>query len=148
MDAATIAALVPQVIAILTPFVGKAGEAIATKAGEAVFAQGQRIYNAIHVRFSKESDGGKASKVLQNFADDPEEYQINLQNKLAALLQTDPDFAATLNQIMQSGPIQHIELSDNSLAEGNQMKNTARQGSQTIRAEKGSTAKDNSMEIG
>jgi len=149
MDTVTIAALVTQVMAILRPFVEKSEEAIASRAGEAVFEQGKRIYEAIHTRFAKEADGGKVSRVLENFADDPEEYKVNLQNKLLTLIKTDQDFADILNQMIHSGPgpIQRIEVGDSSIAEGNKMRNSAQQGSQTMHGGNDTALRDNTFEI-
>jgi hypothetical protein len=149
MDTAMIAALVTQVMTILTPFVGKVEEAIASKTGEAIFDRGKRIYEAIHTRFSKEADGGKANKVLENFADDPEEYKVNLQNKLLTLIKSDQNFADTLYQIIHSspGPTQHIEVGDSSIVEGNQMIISAREGLQTMRGGNDTTLRDNTFEI-
>jgi hypothetical protein len=148
LDAATIAALTSQTITILTPFAAKAEEAFAGKVGEAAFEQGKRLYEAIRSRFAKEPDHGKSSKVLDNFTADPDEYTINLENKLLTLLQADPDFARILSQILQSGPIQSIEIGDDAIAEGNSMKNRLGKGSQTMRGGRGSRLSHNTQEMG
>ena len=149
MDPLTITALTTQAIAILTPFVGKMQEAIANKAGEAVFERGKHMYEVVQARFAKEADGGKTSKVLENFASDPKEYQINLRNNLLTLLETDPNFANMLSQIVHSGsgPIQQIEIGDYSVVEGNQMKNSIQRGAQTIHGGDGTAIKENIFEI-
>lgn len=148
MDATAIAVLTTQAITLLTPFAAKVEEAVAGKVGDAAFEQGRRLYGAIRSRFAKEPDNGKTSKVLVNFVDDPEEYTINLENKLRTLLQDDPDFAHILSQIVESGPRQSIEIGDNAVAEGNSMKNRLSKGSQSMRAGHGSHLSENTMEVG
>ncbi len=97
MDPFTLTALtalasqVVRILAPLIPFFNKATNAVANKVGEDVYEQGKHLYDTIHARFAKEADDGKASKVLQNFSQDPKEYAPNLENKLLLLLQADPN---------------------------------------------------------
>jgi hypothetical protein len=147
MDTIVLTTLAMSILKNFVPFLAKAEEAVANKAGEAVFEQGKRIYEAIRTRFAKEADGGKTNKVLENFTDDPEEYAPNLQNKLLSLLRADPDFANTLTQIIQAGPVQSIEIGDDSVAESNQMRNRKGQGSQTMHGKDRTQFKNNIMEI-
>ncbi len=148
MDATAIAVLTTQAITMLTPFAAKVEEAVAGKVGDAAFEQGKRLYEAIRSRFAKEPDSGKTSKVLANFVDDPDEYTINLENKLHTLLQDDPDFAHILSQIVESGPKQSIEIGDNAVAKGNSMKNRLSKGSQSMKGGNSSLFDGNTMEMG
>jgi hypothetical protein len=148
MDPFTLA-LASQAMAFLTPYLTKAGEEFASKFGDAAFEQCKRLYDAIRTRFTQEApkDGGTASQALDTLAKDPD-IASTVETKLARILQTDPGFANTLKQILRSGPLQSIEVGDDSTAEGNQMKNRAGEGTQTMRGGNRSTLKDNSMEIG
>lgn len=141
--------LASQVMTFLTPYLSKAGEEFASQVGDAAFEQCKRLYNAVRTRFIKESpdDGGNASQALDALAKDPDMADV-VEKKLARLLEADPDFAGTLQQILRSGPLQRIEIGDDSTAEGNQMRNKAGQGSQEMRAGSRSKLKDNIMEIG
>lgn len=141
--------LASQVMTFLTPYLSKAGEEFASKVGDAAFEQCKRLYNAVRARFIKESpnDAGNASQALDALAKDPDMADV-VEKKLARLLEADPDFASTLQQILRSGPQQRIEIGDDSTAENNQMRNKADKGSQEMRAGSRSTLKDNIMEIG
>src|SRR5689334_63721 len=80
---------------ILTPFVtssvAKAEETVVEKIADETIKQGQSLFKMIFSQFKKVDDGGKAIKVLENFREDPEEYESNLQHKLIDVLQTDHD---------------------------------------------------------
>jgi hypothetical protein len=147
MDPFTLA-LASQAMAFLTPYLTKAGEEFASKVGDAAFEQCKRLYDAVRTRFTKETpiDGGTASRALDSLAKDPD-MASTVETKLARILQTDPDFANTLKQILRSGPLQSIEVGDDSTAEGNQMKNREGEGTQTMRGGNRSTLRNNSMEI-
>lgn len=123
--------LATQVIAILSPFIAKASEAVATKAGDALFEQGKRLYEAIHARFAQEApvDGGKASQALDNFVKDPDNASV-VETKLLRLLQTDSNFASTLSQIIKTGASQEINFGDDAKAKDFQMRNATGEGSQ------------------
>lgn len=147
MDPFTLA-IASQAMAFLTPFLTKAGEEFANKVGDAAYGQCKRLYDAVRTRFTKEApiDGGNASLALDALAKDPD-MASTVETKLARILQTDPDFANTLEQILRSGPLQSIEVGDESTAEGNQMKNRTGEGSQTMRGGNRSTLRNNSMEM-
>ena len=123
--------LATQVMALLSPFIAKVGEAVATKTGDALFEQGKRLYEAIHARFAREVsvDGGKASQALDNFVKDPDNASV-VETKLLRLLQTDPNFANTLSQIIQTGASQEITFGHDAKAKDFQMRNTTGEGSQ------------------
>ncbi len=129
----TLTALASQVVGILAsliPFINKATDA--TKVGEDVYEQGKHLYDLIHARFAKEADNGKSSKVLQNFAEDPKEYSPNLENKLLLLLQSDPNFANTLSQIIKTGPLQEMNFAEDVSVEDTYQNNERGQGTQRM----------------
>ena len=148
MDPITLTTVATQVVAILTSLFSKVGESIATKFGEDAYEKSKHLYEVVRDRFAKKDDGGSASKALQNFVDEPQVYGNVFKEILLPLLQADPNFAETINEILHSGPIQRIEVGDDSTAEGNQMKNRAGEGSQIMRGGNRSTLKDNKMEMG
>ncbi len=140
--------LASQVMTFITPYLTKAGEEFASKVGDAAFEQCTRLYNVVRARFINEApnDGGNASHALDALPKDPDMAGV-VETKLARLLEADPDFANTLQQMLRSGPLQSIEIGEDSTAEGNQMKNRAGEGSQTMQAGNRSTLKGNIMEI-
>jgi hypothetical protein len=144
-------ALASQVVGILAPlipFFNKATDAVANKVGEDVYEQGKHLYDTIHARFAKEADDGKASKVLQNFSQDPKEYAPNLENKLLLLLQADPNFATTLSQIIKTGPLQEMNFADDASVEDTHQNNELGQGTQRMIGGQRDTFKNVSQNIG
>jgi hypothetical protein len=148
MDPLTLGVLASQVVAILTPFFSKVGEAIATKFGEDAYEESKHLYEVVRDRFVKKDDDGRASKALQNFADDPQLYGEALEKTLLPVLQADPHFAATINHILQSGPIQRIKVGLNARVENTQMSNELGLGEQSIEGGDGSTFSGISLNIG
>jgi len=111
MDAEPFTTLINQVIKILTSFIhdtSRAGGAFTTEVGKDTYQQGENVYEAVRTRFDHfdhETDDGKATRVLENFMTDPEEYSGNFQKRLLSLLQADPDFAKKLRQIVSPPPL-------------------------------------------
>ena len=149
MDSANIQALAEQAIVLLTPFVLQLRDATAGALADAGVAQMKHLYEKIRDRFKKEEkqDVGKAIKVLENFETDPEEYQVNLRNKLSTILQADPDFLREVELILNSGPAQRILVSEDSMAINNKLRNSAGKGLQSIEVTDGSRADGNTLEI-
>ena len=148
MDPFTLTMVVTQVVAVLTPFFSKVGEAIATKFGEDAYEASKHLYEVVRDRFARNDDGGRASKALQNFADDPQLYGNVFEGMLQPLLQADPRFADTLSQILHTGPIQRIVVGMNAKVEDTSMSNELGQGIQTIEGGDRSTFSGISMNIG
>ncbi len=148
MDPITLTLVATQVVAVLTPFFSKVGEAIATKFGEDAYAASKHLYEVVHDRFAKNDDGGRASKALQNFADDPQVYGNVFEGILQPVLQIDPSFADTVTQILHTGPIQRIVVGVNANVEDTSMNNELGQGIQTIEGGDRSTFSGISMNIG
>lgn len=149
MDPIALTTLASQVMALLTPYLTKAGEEFVSQFGDVAFEQCKRLYDTVRARFVKEApkDGGNAAQALDALAKDPDMASA-VQTKLARILQADPDFANTLKQILRPGPLQDIQVGDDATAEGNQMRNREGEGSQTMRGGNRATLKDNIMEIG
>jgi len=144
MDPVTLAGLA---IAALSPYIAKMGEEIATKVGDAAFDQAQRLYQAIHARFAKEPDGGKASRQLEEFKQDSD-VANTVQTKLVRMLQDDPAFAQTLAQIVQSGPKQNLTVRGYSSAKDTDMSNATSSGTQEALVEDHSTIEGTRQRIG
>ena len=147
MDPITFTMVATQVVAVLTPFFSKVGEAIATKFGEDAYEASKHLYEVVRDRFAKKDDGGKASRALQNFADDPQLYGNVFEEILLPSLQADPGFADTINQILHTGPIQRIVVGVNAKVENTSITNELGQGIQTIEGGDGSTFSGISMNI-
>ncbi len=126
--------VIEQAVILLRTFAPKLEDAMATTVVEAGFEQAKRLYEAIKHRFKQEDDKGKALKVLENFQNSPEEYQVNLYNKLTDILQKDPALAQTVTQLLQQGPVQRILANDESQVIANAMHNSLGKGIQDIEA--------------
>jgi hypothetical protein len=159
MDFATLA---HQIILALTPLapcfssVGAGiGASIVNKLGEDIYdqskEQGKHLYQAVKVRVEEEKavDNGKASRALQNFIEDPDDYADVFRQKLEALLQADPSFAEALDRMLQQSSAlqQVILLGENAIAEGNEQSNTRGFGKQRIELGKGARATNNKQNI-
>ena len=148
MDPLTLGILASQVVAILTPFFSKVGEAIATKFGEDAYEESKHLYEVVRDRFVKKDDNGRASKALQNFTGEPELYGEALEKTLLPVLQADPHFADTIHYILQSGPVQRIKVGLNARVENAQLSNELGLGEQIIEGGDGSTFSGISLNIG
>ena len=148
MDPITLTMVATQVVGILAAFFSKVGESIATKFGEDAYEESKHLYEVVRDRFAKKDEGDRASRALQNFADDPQLYGNVFKEMLLPLLQADPKFADTINQILHTGPIQRITVGANAKVEDTHMSNELGQGSQTIEGGDGSTFSGISMNIG
>ena len=144
--------LVANSLMILTPFVtssvAKAEETVVEKIADETIKQGQSLFKMIFSQFKKVDDGGKAIKVLENFREDPEEYESNLQRKLIDVLQTDHDFVAELQQFFEQGAVQEILVRGGSSARGNVMANSTNKGTQRMVAVDNSHLENNQMHLG
>lgn len=138
MDTSTLTAFAGQVMVLLTPWVpylGKAGEAVATKSGEAAFEKAAELYKAIHTRFVKEvpTDQGKASQALELLSTDPDNAET-VQKKLVRILQNDPGFLDTLRKIVEgsSGPIMSVKGGNRIVVEDIDISTTHQRSKQTV----------------
>jgi len=143
MDAA---ALTRLIIILLTPLTSKLDiTSIHEKSDEAV-QQGKRLYELLQARFARERDGGKASKALQSFIEDPD-YSATVERKLYPLLQADPDFAETLRSTVQTGPRYLLTPEEETEASRIRQANTLGIVRQEISAGQYSTIERNRMNI-
>ena len=159
MDIVTLA---NQVILALTPFLpflsgvgATVGNAIVTKVGEDVYnqgkEQGKHLFQAVKTRVEEEKnvDNSKASKALQNFVENPDDYEDVFRKKLVALLQTDASFAHSLEQMLQrsSALKQVIQVGEDAIVHDNEQTNEIGYGEQLIKVEKGGDATGNKQNI-
>ena len=149
MDPIALTTLASQVMALLTPYLTKAGEEFVSQFGDAAFEQCKRLYDAVRARFIKEApkDGGNAAQALDALAKDPDMASA-VQTKLVRILQEDPDFAETINVILHSDPIQRITVGADAKVEKTHISNELGQGTQTIEGGDRATFSDISMNIG
>ncbi len=100
MDAGPFTVLIHQTINILTSYIRYQAGGASTPEVSDVYQQCRDMYTAVLTQFNRETDGGRANRVLENFIRDPEEYGENIQRKLASLLQANPDFARKLRSVV------------------------------------------------
>ncbi len=87
---------------MIAPYLAKAGEAAASKAGEAAWQAAESLYHKIRAKFSHDHDT-YAEQTLQRLEDQPtnEVRQAALADVLTEKVQTDPPFAQELRQAVQ-----------------------------------------------
>ncbi len=87
--------------ALLGPYLAKAGEAAAKKAGEAAWAKVEALYQAVRRKFAADRDD-YAQKTLQRLEEQPtsEARQAALADVLAEKAQADPTFARELARLV------------------------------------------------
>ena len=90
-------------VALLAPYLAKAGEEIAQKAGDAVWKMAESLYQAVHRKFSADKDT-YAQKTLQRLEEQPtnEARQAALADVLNEKVNSDPSFAQELKQLVQN----------------------------------------------
>ena len=88
-------------VALLAPYLTKAGEAAAKKAGEAAWKKVEALYQAIERKFVADKDDD-AQKTLQHLEDQPKDdgCQAALASVLAAKAAADPEFAQDLARLV------------------------------------------------
>jgi len=88
--------------ALLAPYLAKAGEAAAKKAGEAAWEKVEALYQAIRRKFAADKDD-YAQKTLERLEAQPttETRQTALADVLAEKAQADPEFAQELARLVQ-----------------------------------------------
>jgi hypothetical protein len=97
-------------IAILVPYLAKAGDALAKKAGEAAWAKAAEIYGAIKARFEKESTKDSyPQQTLTRFEEQPELRKATMQAVLQELLQEDQQFTQTLAKLLKDAEGADVE---------------------------------------
>lgn len=149
MDSAALTALVMDIIN--NPVTPILGTAIVTKTGEDIYDKGKEqakhLLEIIRARFAKEPDGNKATKALENYVEDPEDYKFVFEKKLFNLIEIDPTFADNLYEIIQSGPRQVLTVEEEAEARRIRMTNTTGIGNQEIKGGKRSKIEDVEMNI-
>jgi hypothetical protein len=93
---------VSAAVALLAPYLARAGEAAATKAGEAAVSGAKALLVMIRRRFSRDGDH-YAQQTLARLEEKPEDQarQAALQGVLAEKAKEDPSFATELEQIVK-----------------------------------------------
>lgn len=152
MDIPTITTEVMNALTALVPYIGAAGTAIATSAGNSAYARGieqaKHLYEKIKERFAGEKDGASATQALQTFVNGDADFNIVVKTKLERILHNDPAFAQDLLRIIQSGPIQSLIVGEEAEARRIHMTNTFGRGSQNVQIGRGSTTEDIKFNIG
>lgn len=152
MDVSAITTDAMNTLTALIPYIGAAGTAIATNAGNSVYAKGveqaKHLYEKIRERFAREKDGASATTALQTFVEGDADYTIVVKTKLERLLRDDPAFAQDLLSMIQSGPIQSLIVGEEAEARRIAMTNKYGQGSQSVQTGRGSKTEDIKLNMG
>lgn len=97
MDPITIAA---SAIALLTPYLAKAGEEVSKKAVGAAWEKMSEIHTAIKERMAQEKDK-YPKETLKRYEKEPARRKQAMQETLAELLEKDPNFAKKLVKLLK-----------------------------------------------
>lgn len=89
-----------SVIAILTPYLAEAGKEFAKKAGEDLGGKAAELFQALKGKFAGDSDAEQTLALLETKPESTAR-QSALQEVLAEKMQVDPDFAATMERLVQ-----------------------------------------------
>lgn len=95
MEPAQVTAIAITILTPLTPFLTKAGEAIAEEVGKSVMEHGRRIYRIIQAKLDRDPDQ-PAQQALQTLNTNPLEAQTVLQQHLEQKMRSDDAFATIL----------------------------------------------------
>ncbi len=99
MDAVTINTLTSNVIAVLAPFLTKAGEELAKQAGKAETDKISALYQSLKARLKNHPTTAEALTDLGAAPDDEDAHAV-LRLQLKKQLTTDPGFADRLRQML------------------------------------------------
>jgi hypothetical protein len=95
------AALAASVVAVLAPYLAKAGEEFAKEAGKAAADKIGALYQAIKARFQRHPAATESLSDLEKAPDD-EDARAVLRVQLKKQLAADPAFATELQQLVQA----------------------------------------------
>ena len=87
-------------IAILGPYLAKAGESFAEKAGEKLLEKAGALYQAIKSKFASDSDAEQTIAQVEAKPDSKARMSA-LEEVLTEKMKQDPDFAATVNRLVE-----------------------------------------------
>jgi hypothetical protein len=95
-----ISATVGAAIALLAPYLAKAGEGFATSMGQKLAGKASALYGAVKNKFKGDPD---AEEILARVEEQPESKtrRVALEGVLAQKIDEDPDFATTVRQLVE-----------------------------------------------
>jgi hypothetical protein len=106
MDAPEIATIASTIVALLGPYLKKAGEKIGEKAGEAAWNATKKLYDAVKARFSAKPEAEKVIKALEQSPED-KDVQAAVRFYLKEMLTTDEslkrELALLLEEALEAG---------------------------------------------
>ena len=95
-----ISAIAAATIAILSPYMTKAGEEVAKKAANAAWEKASEIHQAVKAKFL--SNNVKSSRqLMEQYEKDPKENKSKMEAALAEVLESDPKFTEKLLELLK-----------------------------------------------
>lgn len=91
-----LASIIVAILTPLSPYLAKAGEAVAEEVGKAVFTQGKSLYTTLREKFEQDNDHS-AKQALDHLDKSPSEAQSILREHIVKQAETDPEFATDLS---------------------------------------------------
>ncbi len=105
-----IATLTTRALTAITAFLKGAVGGSTKKANKTLQEQGKRLYETAQARLQREDDE-QASQALSSLAQEPAVRAV-VEEKLALLLLYDPQFALTMQDIIQADPLQPLSTEE------------------------------------
>ena len=99
MDATTISTLASSVVAVLAPYLAKAGEEFAKEVGKAASSKIGALYQMLKTRFKGQPAAAEALADIEAMPDN-EDTRTALRLQLKKQMTTDPAFADMLRQLL------------------------------------------------
>ena len=93
-------AIASSAIALLTPYLAKAGEEITKKALGAAWEKINEIHKVIKERLAQEKDE-YPKETLKRFEEEPEKRKLGMQEMLIEILEGDPNFSGKLEALLK-----------------------------------------------
>ena len=90
------AAIIVAILTPLSPYLIKAGEAVAGEAGKAIFNQVKTLYEIVHTRFEENNDQ-PGQHAMDELKENPEAVRELLSEHIVAEAKADPEFAQALS---------------------------------------------------
>ena len=99
-----IGAIAAATIAILSPYLTKAGEEVAKKAASAAWEKASQIHQAVKAKF-KSNKVKSSRQLMEHYEKDPKENESKMEAALAEVLESDSKFAEKLLELLRQAQV-------------------------------------------
>jgi hypothetical protein len=96
-----LASVIVAILTPLSPYLAKAGEAVAEEVGKAIFTQASLLYTTLRKEFEQDNDQS-AKQALQQLDQTPAKAQPILQKHIVKQAESNPDFAIDISSQVEN----------------------------------------------